>query len=107
MVGQTLYALVLDRIAEFATLKAIGSTERELVLLLAAQSSIVAGVGITIGISLTVILRALMSTPRAAINIPPALYVTSAALVFTICLAAAALPYLRVRSLDPHSVLQE
>ncbi len=107
MVGQTLYAMVLDRIGEFATLKAIGSTERELMFLLAAQSSMVAGIGIGIGIVLTAILRALMSTPRAAINIPPALYVGSAVLVFTICVVAASLPYLRVRRLDPHSVLQE
>lgn len=106
MVAQTLYAMVLDRISEFATLKAIGSTEREIILLLGAQSTLVATVGIGIGIVLTILIRTLFSTPQAAIMIPLGLYVGSALLVFAICLAASALPYFRVRRVDPHSVLQ-
>jgi putative ABC transport system permease protein len=106
MVAQTLYAMVLDRISEFATLKAIGSSEREIMLLLGAQSSCVAILGIAIGLVLTVVIRAAVSTPRATIEIPISLYFISAAMVFTICLAASALPYLRVRRVDPHTVLQ-
>ncbi|EMI16539.1 ABC transporter permease protein [Rhodopirellula maiorica SM1] len=106
MVGQTLYAMVLDRISEFATLKAIGASEREIVVLLTAQSGMVAIVGIAVGLAFTVGIRHLFSTPQASIQIPPGLYIASAALVFTICLAASALPYLRVRRVDPHSVLQ-
>jgi putative ABC transport system permease protein len=106
MVGQTLYAMVLDRISEFATLKAIGSTEREIVLLLGAQSSFVAVAGIAIGLVLTMIIRATLSTPKATIEIPILLYMVSAFLVFAICLGASALPYLRVRRVDPHTVLQ-
>lgn len=106
MVAQTLYAMVLDRISEFATLKAIGATEREIVVLLGAQSTLVALVGIAVGVFLTIGIREAFSTPRAAIEIPVPLYFASAALVFVICLAASALPYLRVRRVDPHSVLQ-
>ncbi len=106
MVGQTLYAMVLDRISEFATLKAIGASEREIVILLTAQSGMVAIVGIAIGLALAAGIRHLFSTPQASIEIPPGLYVASAVLVFMICLAASALPYLRVRRVDPHSVLQ-
>ncbi len=106
MVGQTLYAMVLDRITEFATLKAIGMNEREIILLLGAQSSFVAGLGIGIGIVSTILLRQILSTPRASIEIPISLYLASALLVFVICLLASALPYLRVRRVDPHSVLQ-
>ncbi|WP_372725887.1 ABC transporter permease, partial [Novipirellula sp.] len=106
MVGQTLYAMVLDRISEFATLKAIGASEREIVILLTAQSGMVAIVGIAIGLALAAGIRNLFSTPQASIEIPTGLYFASAALVFSICLAASALPYLRVRRVDPHSVLQ-
>ena len=49
MVAQTLYAMVLDRISEYATLKAIGSNEKEIILLLGAQATFVAIVGILIG----------------------------------------------------------
>jgi putative ABC transport system permease protein len=98
--------MVLDRISEFATLKAIGSSEREIIMLLGAQSSCVAVLGIAIGLVLTIVIRAAVSTPRATIEIPIALYFISAMLVFTICLAASALPYLRVRRVDPHTVLQ-
>ncbi len=106
MVGQTLYAMVLDRITEFATLKAIGSSEREIILLLAAQASVVASLGIGIGVVSTFLIRHLLSSPRASIEIPLSLYLASAILVFVICLLASALPYLRVRRVDPHSVLQ-
>tara|TARA_R110002049_G_scaffold285698_3_gene466869 strand:+ start:12764 stop:13891 length:1128 start_codon:yes stop_codon:yes gene_type:complete len=106
MVGQTLYAMVLDRISEFATLKAIGATEREIVTLLTAQSAVVATLGIAIGIVLSALIGFFFSTPRASIQIPPSLYGVSAALVFVICLVASGLPYLRVRRVDPHEVLQ-
>ena len=106
MVAQTLYAMVLDRINEFATLKAIGATERELIGLLIAQSTVVAVIGIAIGTGLSAIMQAMLSTPRSEISIPPMLYAASAVLVFLICMLSSAMPYLRVRRVDPHSVLQ-
>ena len=106
MVGQTLYAMVLDRTNEFATLKAIGATEREIITLLVTQSAVVAALGIGIGIVLSALIGFLFSTPRATIQISAGLYFVSAALVFAICLLASGLPYLRVRRVDPHEVLQ-
>ena len=106
MVAQTLYAMVLDRIGEFATLKAIGASERAVVTVLVAQSVSIAGMGILVGLTITVAVKGLISTPRAAVEIPIWLYFASGLLVFLICLAASALPYLRVRRVDPHSVLQ-
>ncbi|MEO1526311.1 MAG: ABC transporter permease [Planctomycetota bacterium] len=106
MVGQTLYAMVLDRINEYATLRAIGLTERELLAILLCQSSLVAMLGISIGLVLTVLLKQSFSTPTAAIEIPLFLYIGGAALIFGICLFASGLPYLRVRRIDPHTVLQ-
>ena len=106
MVGQTLYAMVLDRINEYATLRAIGMTERELLGILLCQSSLVAGIGIGVGVVLTLVLRETFTTPTAAIEIPLFLYVGGAALIFAICLFASGLPYLRVRRIDPHTVLQ-
>ncbi|MGB7329175.1 MAG: ABC transporter permease [Rubripirellula sp.] len=106
MVAQTLYAMVLDRISEFATLKALGSTEREILLLLGAQSSLVASIGIVIGMVTSFVIQQTFSSPRAEIMFSPKLYIGSGLLVFVICIAASGLPYLRVRQVDPHSILQ-
>ncbi|MCD0461820.1 ABC transporter permease [Roseiconus lacunae] len=106
MVGQTLYAMVLDRVSEYATLRAIGLSERELLSILILQSALVATIGIAIGMVITVILKTLLSTPRATIEIPSMLYVGCAVLIFCICLFASGLPYLRVRRIDPHTALQ-
>ncbi|MEM6365951.1 MAG: ABC transporter permease [Planctomycetota bacterium] len=106
MVAQTLYAMVLDRISEFATLKALGSTEREILFLLGVQSSLVAVLGIVIGFGVSFLVTILCSTPRAEIQLSANLYLASGLLVFTVCLAASAIPYWRVRQVDPHSILQ-
>jgi putative ABC transport system permease protein len=106
MVGQTLYAMVLDRVGEYATLRAIGIRERELLGILTFQSVMVASIGIAIGMVLTIVLQAFLSTPRATIEIPLSLYVGCACLIFTICLFASGLPYLRIRRIDPHAALQ-
>ncbi|KAA5546299.1 FtsX-like permease family protein [Roseiconus nitratireducens] len=106
MVGQTLYAMVLDRVSEYATLRAIGLNERELLSVLIMQSAIVAIVGIAIGFVLTVVLQGALSTPKATIEIPTLLYLGCGILIFVICLVASALPYLRIRRIDPHVVLQ-
>ena len=106
MVAQTLYAMVLDRIGEFATLKAIGSSEWEIVILLFVQATLIAVVGIVIGTVLSFLGERFLSTPQAEITIPFKLYLISGLLVLAICWFASALPYLRVRRVSPHSVLQ-
>ncbi len=98
--------MVLDRISEYATLKAIGSNEKEIIMLLGAQATFVAIVGIMIGTAISFLISLVLSTPRSEITIPISLYFGSAVLVFVICLLASSLPYLRVRRVDPHSVLQ-
>lgn len=106
IVGQTLYAMVLDRIGEYITLRAIGMREKELMVVLAIQSSLVATAGILIGAITSAILSKVLSTPRASIEIPPFLYLGCASIVFVICLFASLLPYFRMRRIDPHRALQ-
>ena len=81
MVAQSLYAMILDRLHEFATLKAIGSTDNELLFILTIQATIVAIVGIAAGIIISLAISGLFSTPRSTITIPIYLYFASAALV--------------------------
>jgi putative ABC transport system permease protein len=106
MVAQTLYALVLDRLTEFGTLKAIGATERQIYRILFLQATVMAVVGSLIGLVLVAAIQYFYSTPVALIFIPGWLSLGSCALVLLICLIASSLPYLRIRKVDPLIVLQ-
>ena len=106
MVAQTLYALVLDRLAEFGTLKAIGATERQIYRILFLQATVMALVGSLVGLALVAAIQHLYSTPIALILVPWWLSMGSCALVLLICLVASLLPYLRIRKIDPVMVLQ-
>jgi putative ABC transport system permease protein len=106
MVAQTLYASVLDRVSEFAALKAMGASDGQILSLLAAQSLFMAIVGTLLGLGSVMGLHRLMHSPRAPVEIPLWLSAASFVLVLIICLLAALLPYQRIRRVDPLSVLQ-
>ncbi|MBN2021384.1 MAG: FtsX-like permease family protein [Pirellulales bacterium] len=106
MVAQTLYALVLDRLGEFGTLKAIGATERQVYSILLIQAFIMALVGSILGLGIVSGIQYFYSTPQAPIMVPWGLSLGSCVLVLAICLVSSLLPYYRIRKLDPMMVLQ-
>lgn len=106
MVAQTLYASVIDRVSEFAALKAMGAADRQIFWLLGIQAVFMALVGSLLGLAAVTAIQWVGSTPRASIEIPLWLSAGSFVLVLVICLLAALLPYERVRRIDPLSVLQ-
>ncbi len=106
MVAQTLYAMVLDRLPEFGTLKAIGATETQIITLLLVQACAMAIAGSIAGLSIVAAIQSAYSTPRAPILIPAWLSLGACAIVLTICLISSIIPYMRVRKVDPLMVLQ-
>ncbi len=106
MVAETLYALVLDRLGEFGTLKAIGATERQVFSILIMQALTMATVGSVFGLACVAGIQHAFSEPRAPIVVPWWLSLGSCLLVSIICLVSALLPYLRIRKIDPMMVLQ-
>jgi putative ABC transport system permease protein len=106
MVAQTLYASVLDRITEFATLKALGASERQVYRILFVQSITMATVGSLVGLMLVAGIQELFSTPFAPIRVSWWLALGSFALVLAICLLSSIVPYARIRKVDPMLVLQ-
>lgn len=106
IVAQTLYASVLDRLTDFAALKAIGAQDRQVRALILEQALALASVGTVLGIACVATVQYLFSTPRAPIAIPWYLSTGSFLVVTVVCLLAAMLPYWRVRSIDPAIVLQ-
>jgi putative ABC transport system permease protein len=106
MVGQSLYALALDHVDDFATLKALGADDRHVLSVIVFQSQAIAAAGSVAGLAIVLAVRQLWSSPLAPIEIPPALVVLAVVFIFVICLAASVLPYLRIRRIDPAVVLQ-
>jgi putative ABC transport system permease protein len=105
IVGQTLYASVLDRLTEFGTLKAIGAEERQVRAVILHQALSLAVVGSTIGLLTVLAVQYALSTPRAPITIPWFVSLASCVIVTAVCLVSALLPYFRIRKIDPAMVL--
>ena len=106
VVGQTLYASVLDRVHEYATLKAMGATECQIQQIVLSQAVLLALAGSAVGVIGVAIIQSLFSSPRAPISIPYYVSLTCCLLISFICLLAALAPYLAIRRVDPAIVLQ-
>lgn len=106
MVGQSLYALALDHLADYATLKAMGADDRQIGAVVVWQALAIAAAGSVLGVSLVFVMQRTLSSPIAPIELPPALLVVGVVSVVGICLASTVLPSLRIRRIDPAVVLQ-
>ena len=106
MVGQSLYALALDHLDDFATLKALGAEDRHVYGVILVQSLAIAAVGSFAGIAIVLAIRLSWSSPLAPVEIPPGLTVLTVVFMCAICLVASLLPYIRIRRIDPAVVLQ-
>lgn len=106
VVAQTLYASVTERAREFGTLKALGANDGCVARFLIVQALGNAVLGSVFGISSAVVLGRALDSPRAPVELTVQAALLSIALVTVVCLAAAWLPYSRVRRIDPASVLR-
>jgi putative ABC transport system permease protein len=106
MIGQSLYALALDHLSDYATLKAIGANDRQVGAVVVWQALAIGTAGSLVGVTLVVLMQRTMSSPIAPIELPWQLLVTGVAAVVAICLASTVLPAFRIRRVDPAIVLQ-
>jgi putative ABC transport system permease protein len=106
IVTQTFYAAVAERSREFATMKAMGASDRAILRYLLTQAVINAAAGSILGLLLTWTIGRAITTPRAPVVVTWWIVVGSWALVLPVCLFAAWLPYRRIRGLDPAGVLR-
>lgn len=105
MVGQSLYALALDHLDEYATLKALGAKDRDVCGVIILQSLFIGGAGAIGGLTVVAAIRRFWYSPLAPVDIPPSLMAMAVAVVLVICLASSLLPYFRIRRIDPAVVL--
>lgn len=106
VVAQTLYASVLERLKEFGTLKALGADERCVARFLLTQALGSAALGSMGGLAAAVILANAITSPQAPVVLTTGGALGSVTLVCGVCVLAAWLPYVRVRRIDPASVLR-
>ncbi len=106
IVGQTLYASTLDRLAEYATLRAIGADHRYLNRVILQQASISAALGFALGLTVTLAMVAYSQTGNVAMALPPWAIVVLGLLTLGMCLAGAWVSIRRVTRIDPTLVFQ-
>jgi putative ABC transport system permease protein len=97
---------VNERIKEFGTLKAMGADDPCIARFLLAQAMGNAVFGSLVGLSGSVLIARVMSTPRAPVMLTVPVAIGSVGLIVLVCLLAAWLPYWRIRRIDPASVLR-
>lgn len=105
VVGQSLYAMAIDHLKDYATLKAIGARDSDVCRVILIQTLWICVVGTVVGMLLVLIISEFWNSPLAPVDIRPGLSGASIAIMFVICLVAAFVPYLRIRRIDPASVL--
>jgi putative ABC transport system permease protein len=106
VVAQTLYTSTMEHMKEFATVKAIGGTDREIYAVVAKQAVIAAVLGFALGDLLALVLQPIMAGIDLKLIISPTLVagVFTGTLIF--CLGASMLSFRQVARLDPALVFR-
>ncbi len=106
IVGQTLYASTLDRLAEYATLRAIGADRRYLNLVIVKQAVLSAVIGFALGLAGTGLIVVYSRTGNVAMALPPWSLALLAVLTLAMCLIGALASIRRIIRIDPSAVFQ-
>ena len=106
IVGQTLYASTVDRIDEYATLRAMGAPRRYLYAIIMKQATISAFLGYITGMATTTLLVIGSRHSPIAISLPPWTLLLLAGLTLGMCLLGAVISIRRVMHIDPTSVFR-
>jgi putative ABC transport system permease protein len=106
VVAQTLYTSTMEHMKEFATVKAIGGTDRDIYRVVAKQAAIAAVVGFLVGDLLAVGLQPIMAGIDLKLIISPSLVVGVFLGTLAFCLGASMLSFRQVSRLDPALVFR-
>jgi putative ABC transport system permease protein len=104
--GFMFYSFTADNIRYFGTLKAMGASDGSLMVMILAQSLVVALIGFGLGTGAAALFGASMKGTQLAFNLPWQLLVLSGAAVVIICMLSAMLSLRKVVSLEPAIVFK-
>ncbi len=105
-IGQTIYANTMEHLGEFATLKAMGASARDLDTIILAQAGIDAGLGFGFAAPLALLSKAPLETMGVTLAIGPLLLAGLFCVTLVSALVAAYVSIRRVQKLDPATVFR-
>lgn len=103
--GQIFYMMTLENTTYYALIKAIGGTKRMILEMILFQAFIVAVVGYSLGIAVTILWGMAIKNTTLAFLFPWQLLVFTGAIIMIICLTTAALSIRKVLHADPKLLL--
>ena len=106
IVAQTLYAATVERLPEYATLRAMGADNRYLHRVILKQSLIGASIGYGLGMLITGIALAMARDGTAALLLPWPVIVALAMTTFLMCSGGALISIRKVLKIDPAMVFK-
>jgi len=106
IVALSMFSSVIDNLREFGTLKAIGSTNGDLTVLVLTQSVVYALSGSLVGLWMVSGMAKGIRSARLVVITPPWLVASVPFVMLTMCLFAAVLALYRVRRLEPGMVFR-
>lgn len=106
IVGQTLYATTVDRLPEYATLRAMGAPNRYLYAVILKQAAISATLGFAGGMLLVGLVVLAGEGSTVAVAMPGGLIGLLALLTLFMCMLGALISIRRITRIDPTSVFQ-
>jgi putative ABC transport system permease protein len=106
IIGQTVFANTMEHLGEFATLKAMGATARDLNTVILAQAAIDASVGFWVATPLALLSKAPLEKTGVTLAVDLKLVAALFCVTLAIALAAAYFSIRRVQKLDPATVFR-
>jgi putative ABC transport system permease protein len=106
IVSQTLYSATVERMSEYATLRALGASNRYLKAIILRQSLISGTIGYAIGTSAGVAIAILAQKSSAAVNVSGVLVLALAFVTLMMCIGASLISIRKVLGVDAATVFK-
>jgi putative ABC transport system permease protein len=106
IVSLSMFSAVVDNIREFGTLKALGSTNLDLALLLLVQSVVYGLIGSVFGLALVSQMAKGIRSAKLTMVMPPWLTIGTVFFMIMLCCFASSLALIRLRKLEPAMVFR-
>jgi putative ABC transport system permease protein len=106
VVAQTLYTSTLEHIREFATVKAIGGSNRDIYRIIAEQALFIGTAGFVLGWGVVLGLRPLLATMDLRLALPSTTVSAIYGGAMLLCLVSSLVSYRRVSKVDPAMIFR-